>query len=32
MSLNPAYPNKRKYYRRFDTKTLIPKSRQAKAH
>ena len=31
ISLNPADPNKKKYPRKFDTKILTPKSRQAKS-
>ena len=32
MFVNPTDPNKRKQSRKFDTKTLIPKSRQAKTN
>ena len=32
MSFNPADPNKRKHPRKFDNKTLTPKTRKAKTH
>ena len=32
MSLNLTYSNKRKHFRRFDTKILTPKTRPAKTH